>query len=135
MLNQLDEYLKSDMLDDYWYDDALFICEDIIRKFSDEEWRKLKDMLPKEDMCWNIRLVECLGDINNQYAAECIVKLLNTDNVDLFIACVDSLRDKDMSLFNINDLQGIACKVKALIGQSSLPVRKVLQSFIEKTEN
>lgn len=33
MLSELDEYLKSDMLEDYWYDNLLFICEDIIQEF------------------------------------------------------------------------------------------------------
>lgn len=30
MLNKLDEYLKIDMLEDYWCNSVLFICQDII---------------------------------------------------------------------------------------------------------
>ncbi len=38
MLTELDEYLNSNISDDYWYDEALFICEDIIREFTDDDW-------------------------------------------------------------------------------------------------
>lgn len=134
MLNELDEYLKSDMLEDYWYDDALFICEDIIREFSDAEWNELKDIIPKEDMRWNVRLVECLGDINNQYTLECIIKMVNTNNDDLFIVCVDVLRDMDISLLHLDDVKKIVNKAKLLSEKSTLPVKKVLEVFIERID-
>ena len=27
MLNEFEEYIKGNFSDDYWYDDALFLCE------------------------------------------------------------------------------------------------------------
>lgn len=133
MLTELDEYLNSNITDDYWYEEALFICEDIIREFTDDDWNKLKDMIPKEDMRWNIRLVECLGDIQNEYAIECIITMLSINNNDLFISCIDSMRDMNIHLHN-DDLQIIVCKAKSLLDESTPPVKKVLQSFIEKVE-
>lgn len=134
MLNELDEYLKSDMLDDYWYDDAMLICENIIRGFSKGEWNELMQMIPKEDMQWNIRLVECLGDINNQYSIDCIAIMLSTDNDDLFVYCVDYLRDMDVSLLHIDDVKKIMCKAKQMLEKSALPTQKVLGTFIEKVD-
>lgn len=134
MLYELDEYLKSDMLDDYWYDDAMFVCEDIIREFSENEWNELMQMIPKEDMQWNIRLVECLGDINNQYSIDCIAIMLSEDNDDLFVYCVDSLRDMDISLLHIDDIKKIMCKAKQMLEKSTLPTKKVLGTFIEKMD-
>lgn len=31
MLNELDKYLKSDMLEDYWYDNVFIACIDALR--------------------------------------------------------------------------------------------------------
>lgn len=42
MLKELNKYLKGNMSDDYWYDDAIFICEYIINNFSDDDWEKVK---------------------------------------------------------------------------------------------
>lgn len=133
MLNELDKYLKSDMLEDYWYDNVLFICEDIIQKFSFTEWSRLKDIIPKNNIRWNIRLIECLGDINNQYSVECILKMLNIDNDDVFIACIDALRDMDMSLLNKEIIKELKRKAELLLKESILPVEKILKKFIENT--
>lgn len=48
------------------------------------------------------------------------------------MACVDSLRDKELSLLNGNDKRLLLMKSKALIVTSSLPIKKVLELFIEK---
>lgn len=129
MLRELDEYLKSDMLEDYWYDDALFICEDIIREFSDDNWKELEVDIPKEDERWNIRLVECLSDIDNEYALNCIMKMADTDNERLFITCVDSLRDRNISSLQLDDMKN---KAKLLLEVTSLPNKKVLEAFIQR---
>ena len=135
ILNELDKYLKSDMLEDYWYDSTLFICEDIIQKFSSTEWDKLENMIPKEDICWNIRLAECLGDINNQYAIECILKMLNTGNDNVFIACIDALRDMDMLFLGKDKVKQFKEKAEILLQESTLPVQKILEVFIKKADN
>ena len=90
-------------------------------------------MIPKEHMRWNIRLVECLGDIQNEYAIECIIKMLSINNNDLFISCIDSMRDMNIHLHN-DDLQIIVRKAKSLLDESTPPVKKILHSFIEKVE-
>lgn len=134
MLNKLDEYLKSDMLIDDWYDNVLFLCEDIIQEFSDVEWNELKEMIPKEDMQWNIRLVECLGGIYNQYAMDCVLIMLNNADDNLFVYCVDSLRNMDISLLHIDDMKKIKNKAKQLLGKSTPPEKVVLEAFIEKVD-
>lgn len=132
MLSELNDYLKSEMLDDYWYDSALLLCEDIINEFSEDEWKELFNIIPKEDIRWNIRLIECVSDINNQHSIECIFKLLSIEDDEIFIACVDALRDKDVSLIPRDIVNEIVNKSKILDEKATLPVKKVLQKFIEK---
>lgn len=122
------------MQEDYWYDNALFICEDIIQKFSCTEWNKLKDIIPKDDTRWNIRLIECLGDINNQYSIECILEMLNIDNNDVFISCVDVLRDMDILLIDEENIKKLKERAELLLKESTLPVQKILESFIGNIE-
>lgn len=135
MLNELNEYLKSNMLDDYWYDDALFVCEDIIREFSDVEWNELMQMIPKEDMQWNIRLAECLGDIDNPHAIDCITVMLNMDDDDLFVYCADSLIDMDISLFHIDDVKKIRSKAKQMLENSTVLTKSMLETLMEKIDS
>ena len=37
MLKELNIYLKGEMGIDYWYDEALFICGEILEGFSESE--------------------------------------------------------------------------------------------------
>lgn len=44
LLDELNVYLQGkNMNDDYWYDNALFDCQDILEEFSTDEWKKLID--------------------------------------------------------------------------------------------
>lgn len=122
------------MLEDYWYDNLLCICEDIIQKFSLTEWNKLKNIIPKDDIRWNIRLVECLGDINNQHSIECILEMLNINNNDVFISCVDALRDMDILLIDEKNIKKLKRKAELLLKESTLPVQKILEKFIENID-
>lgn len=132
MLSELNEYLNGDMSDDYWYDDALFICEDILKEFSDDKWKELLRVIPNENVRWKIHLAECMGNIENPYELQCILKMINTDNDDLFVACVDSLRCMDMSSLNELDKKEIQNQIKSRMEKSSPPVVKVFEEFLKK---
>lgn len=132
MLKELSEYLNGDMSDDYWYDDALFICEDILKEFSDKEWNELLSVIPNETVTWRIRLAECLGDIHSPFELQCIMKMINSENNDLLVACVDSLRDMDISLLKETDKIEIMNQVKSLMEESSPPIKKVFEIFLKK---
>lgn len=106
MLSELNEYFNGDMSDDYWYDDALFLCEDILKEFSDDAWNELLKAIPNESIKWKIRLAECLGDIKEPYDLQCIMEMINKDNNDLFVAWNDSLKDIGVASLPEIDLRG-----------------------------
>ena len=134
MLNELNEYLNGNMSEDYWYDEALFICQNILKEFSDNNWIDLLQTIPKKDIRWKIRLAECMGDNQSSYEFQCIMKMINTDNNDLFIACIDSLRNLDLSSLDENNRNEIKNQVKLLHEKSSPPVKKVFQDFLHKCD-
>lgn len=133
MLDELNVYLNgNNMSDDYWYDEALTICMDILKEFSDVEWIELLNKIPNANVVWKIRLAECLDDICSPYDLQCIIKMINTNNNDLFVACVDALRCMDISYLKETDKNEIINQINLLMEDSSPPVKKVLESFLEK---
>lgn len=132
MLSEINEYLSGDMSEDYWYDDALFICEDILKDFSETKWEELSKVVSNENIRWKIRLAECMGNIGSCYELQCILKMIETDNEDLFVACVDSLRSMDMSTMNEVTKKEIQNQIKSRMKISSPPVVKVFEEFLKK---
>ena len=131
MINNLSNYLKREMLDDYWYDSALFVCEDILKGFSDDEWKELLEAIPNENIEWKKRLVECLGGLESPYEMDCIIEIITTDDEDLFVACIDSLRSIDTSTMDESIRKDIIKQVEKVIEEnSSSPVKKVLEEFL-----
>lgn len=134
MIKELNLYLDGEMSDDYWYDEAISICEDILKQFSKAEWNELLELIPSNDNVWNLRLVECLGNINQPYDLSCILKMINTDNYDVFTVCIDSLREVDLSLIPQNEKELIRDRIMHKIEVSSLPVQKMYESFLKKLQ-
>ncbi|WP_434777415.1 hypothetical protein [Neisseria sp. Ec49-e6-T10] len=133
LFNELNIYLQGKNInDDYWYDNALFVCQDILEEFSIDEWEKLIDDIPKENDIWKKRLVECLGSFHNSYELRVILKIINTENKDLFVACIDSLRCLD--LLKLEDIQkkSILKNIEELLISSTDPVKKILEEFLKK---
>jgi hypothetical protein len=133
LLEELNVYLKGkNMNDDYWYDNALFVCQDILEKFTLDDWECLKAESLIETETWKKRLVECLGSFNNINELEIILNIVDTKNEDLFISAIDALRCVNLSELNIEQKEEILKKVKVLLPKSSLPVKKIFEEFIQK---
>lgn len=132
MLKELNVYLKGNMSEDYWYDDALFICEEILGGFSKYDWEVLLKSMSNETNEWKKRLVECLGDIHNSYELKVILELINTDNEELMIACIDSLRSVDLSKLDKSIKKQLQGKINKLLIIATPPVKKVLEDFLQK---
>lgn len=114
---------------DYWYDCGLIESAEILDKFTDSDWQQLLTTLADKSIFWKTRLVECLGDLRNSYELEVILELINTDDNDLFVSCIDSLRTIDISSLSENQLDKINNKIRYLILNASLPVKSVLDKF------
>lgn len=68
-------------------------------EFSKKDWDRLLSMLKHENNIWKKRLVECIDDVNENYKFNIICKVIETDNDDIFVACIDCLRD--LHLFDL----------------------------------
>lgn len=133
--SELDEYLAGKMSEDYWYDSAIDICEDIIQEFSADDWTKLWNTLPHADKQWNIRLIECLGNIQDSRATKCILRLSNDESKDILIVCIDALRDINLKP-ELKDIQNLILRAKKLLesGNESELNKGILTAFLGKYE-
>ncbi|MGX5726975.1 hypothetical protein ACWKWZ_18215 [Metapseudomonas otitidis] len=120
---------------DYWYDCAVLEASDILRNFEESDWVLLLDELERKDIFWKKRLVECLGDLNVEYEIEVILSVINTDDEDLLVSCVDSLRFLDLSRLDVSSKEKLSLKARLLLGKASPPVQLILESFFEKLKN
>ncbi|MEQ4923753.1 hypothetical protein [Proteus hauseri] len=117
---------------DYWYDCAVVESAKILSKFNEPDWVCLFNELAHKSIFWKTRLVECLGDLKNSHELNIILALIDTDNYDLFISCVDSLRSMDICDLSEDDLGKINDKIYHLKQNASLPVKSILESFSHK---
>ena len=133
MFKELDEYFKAEMLDDYWYDEALHICQEILKGFSDKEWTEVLKAIPVESTGWRMRLVECLGELKNPYEIECIVQALEVDdNEDLFVACIDSLRFIEFSTLPESHKENVEKRVRGIIEAGEQFLKPILEDYLKK---
>lgn len=73
-----------------------------------------------------------MGGLNNPYEVNFILELIKTDDPDLFVYCIDSLRIIDLSHLSKDELDNINDKISFAKKNASLPVRCVLEAFTRK---
>lgn len=117
---------------DYWYDCAILEATEILKQFSQKDWDLLLKLLNFQPLFWRKRLVECLGDLRNQYELKVILSIICTDNEDLFITCIDALRGLDLSVLNSEKKQLLQRTQGILKATNSLLSKQILTEFIYK---
>ena len=130
MLKEFECYIYDNSTDDYWYDVALDECERILDSFSDEEWAELSEKIGDYSEKAQMRCVECLSDIDNRNSLSIILKLSHTNNRELFVTCVDSLRNMDISSLFQSEKERLSQRVKAYSANASSPENAVFKAFL-----
>lgn len=131
----ISEFSKDNEPGDYWYDCGVIESAEILSKFTDCDWQYLLTNLACKSIFWKTRLVECLGGLHNDYELEIILEMINTDDIDLFIGCVDSLRSIDITNLPECKLCNVINKLSELIKNASPPVKSVLENFMYNSKN
>ena len=92
MFNELDKFISYDNTTDYWYDDGFVYAQSILADFSDDDWKKLSDIILSKDLEYQKKLVYCFDGTDEFHELKIIEKLLLVNDDELFIMCVDSIR-------------------------------------------
>ena len=134
MYSELEEYLLGYLPADYWYDEGVDIARDIISGFKEDDWKELSERLSLQNNEWKKKLAYCLYDEDNNFELQTLLKLLDTNDEELFEICLDSLRsfiNKDNAGYVINNPEMIG-NIKKLYNKSSRPTQVMLSDFLKK---
>ncbi len=129
MIEKIEVLINDNTSEDYWYDVAIFSCQEIIKNFSDLEWNELSEKLGSYSEKSKIRVAECLADIDSDKSIPILLKLSNTESHDLFITCIDLLRDMDMSSVSTDKKLSLLQKVKSLSSNASELEKTIIRAF------
>lgn len=135
MYKELDTLLSADTTIDSWHDDGCVIANEILAEFSSSDWEELSNQVLSKPVEWQRKLAYCLDNECNMYELNILIALLSTEDAELFEICIDTLRSftNQESEKMILDNPTIIQRVNILLSQtSSLPVKNMLQDFLEK---
>ena len=114
----LDRYItgfsKEGYPEDHWYDVAVVHAIQLIDDLNEK------------------RLVYCLGDHKNKNELDVILKIMDTEDEELFVMCVDALK----GMVTEDNREKISCSKninKALrsISKSGVATKDILQGFVQ----
>ncbi len=137
MYNKLDAYLMEfsdeNSSDDYWYDVGFEYACQLLDEFKEEDWSKLIQQVDEKNTIWKKRLVYCFGDNKRDEEINIILKLIDTKNEELFVMCIDALREM-ITGDNKNKIASnqVVERVVQLIPESGLATKKILERFIQQ---
>jgi hypothetical protein len=130
-----DKYLSGYFTEDYWYDDGVMIAEEMLQKFDDGDWELLINSIESKSIEWQTRYAYCIDvGINHEYALKSLMMLTETDNEELFVTVVDSLRcivkTGDLSTTLSND--ALIVRIDKLMSKCGIATKSILEDFKSK---
>ncbi|MGN0495041.1 MAG: hypothetical protein ACI4GW_02320 [Lachnospiraceae bacterium] len=138
MFDEFDKYILEfaveDFAVDYWYDEGVDIAEKMLHEFSDNDWKTLLEIIPKRTVEWQKLLAYCMHDGNDLNQLAVLLKLVGTEDVELFEIVVDSLRGftSKESLNLIQNNSQIVSKIKELLPKAGETTKRVFEEFLKK---
>ncbi|SEH84176.1 hypothetical protein SAMN02910265_02994 [Ruminococcus flavefaciens] len=103
----------------------------MLNSFSDEEWMELFEKIDNYSEKAQMHCVECLSDIDNRNSLLLILKLSDTPNRELFVTCVDSLRNMDLSSLYQSEKEHLLKRVKEYSADASKLEIIVLKALMD----
>lgn len=135
MYKELDDFITGcQNTVDYWYDDGFIIASDMLAKFSQKDWDDLSSHVLTKPLAWQQRLAYCMDSSCNEHELKILLSMLSTEDEELFVICVDTLRSyttpegKQM----IRDTPAILVRVNEILPRAGVATRRVLEDFLEK---
>lgn len=80
MISYFDDYISSDFSENYWFDEASIIASDLLSDFSVLDWQDLEKIIEYKDRPWIEKLSYLLGDFDNQYSRNILLRILEKDD-------------------------------------------------------
>jgi hypothetical protein len=132
MYKELDEILSEDCSEDSWYDDGFIYAQDLLNKFTEENWKTLFKQFNNKSDKWKIKLAYCINDDLGMTGLELLLNMLN-ENDAVIETVIDSLRSFNSEEYKkiILSNNHVISNAKKLIDTSYLPVKRVAEEFLK----
>ena len=131
MLKDFISGIADNSSDDYWYDEGLIWYQEMADGFSDEEWAELSERIGGYPANAQMRCAECLSGSDNRNSLFVILRISKTYDRELFVTCVDSLRNMDLSSLSHNEMARISHKIKEYLADASSLEKTVFKAFLD----
>ena len=136
MIEELDELMKfydndNSVISNYWYDEGIEEANEILQKFTDDEWNRLILSLPSRSVIWKKRFVYCLTDTNNMNHLKALLSIIKTDNEELFCIAISFLNQFDLK--DIPEKEEILNRINELLPITNSKISEmVYNTFLER---
>ncbi|AAT60750.1 MULTISPECIES: hypothetical protein [Bacillus] len=133
MYEKVDAVLSGNSSDNYFYDDEFMYAQKLISEFTENDWDKLLQNLKDRDDKYKIRLVYCIDEDTGMNGFNLLLDLLNV-NDEIAEYVIDSLRSFNNEEYKkiITSNKRIMDKAESLLKRSSLPVKRILEAFLQQ---
>ncbi|WP_310552054.1 hypothetical protein [Paenibacillus glufosinatiresistens] len=137
MFTEFDDYLSGYFTDDYWYDEGFSIAQEMLLQFTPPDWEKLSNCMLNKPIEWQRKLAYGLHNESSMNELNVLLRLLGTDDEELFELCIDALRSftstegKKLILKN----PSIQQRIYQLIPNLGDATKKVYEDFLEKIQS
>ncbi|MGH0775944.1 hypothetical protein ACQVQ8_02160 [Bacillus cereus] len=133
MYEKVDAVLSGNSSDNYFYDDEFMYAQKMISEFTENDWDKLLQNLKDRDDKYKIRLVYCIDEDTGMNGFNLLLDLLNV-NDEIAEYVIDSLRSFNNEEYKkiITSNKRIMDKAESLLKRSSLPVKRILEAFLQQ---
>lgn len=135
MYEKVDEVLSENSSDNYFFDDEFLYVRELLSDFTENDWKDLTYNLKSKEEKYKIRLAYCIDEETGMNGFNVLLKLLN-ENDEVVEYALDSLRSFDREPYRnliISD-RAIIEKAENLLKSASLPVKRILEAFLQQNK-
>ncbi|EAC2547462.1 TPA: hypothetical protein IP933_000808 [Listeria monocytogenes] len=139
MFEKLDIYLldfiNENSSEDFWYDYTYLQAQELLNNFTQSDWVELYQNIVTKGDLWKIRVAYCIDEDMGMNGFEFLLSLMN-DGDDVAECAIDSLRSFDSEEYKniIHSDHILKIKTQKLLEDASLPVKRVLEAFLQQNK-
>lgn len=135
MYEKVDAVLSDNSSDNYFYDNEFMYVKELMKDFTEIDWKKLTENLKDKDDKYKIRLAYCIDEDTEMNGFNVLLDLIN-GNDEVAEYAIDSLRSFDKEEYKnlIASDKKIINKAKALLENAGIPIKRILEAFLQQNQ-
>lgn len=136
-MNCIDEIVKIINYydnDELWYEFQLDKAVAVMEKYQDSDWESFYNELPAEDETINVRLLECMFELDEQFPARHVAKIAINAPKDVLLICIIKLNSHFVTKMDRDSLKVIFEKANGFFKGTETERSKIYAERIKSIE-